>query len=170
MYDLTQFLCFLQGAESLACQDDYDLFGIARSMDWLDADGQAMPRGASPKPEDPDFGLRAGPLSRMYLDEVSEEHHSGSETSIAAFHPMGDTSYMLSDASASGAILPCGASPAAHLLGRNTSGAPLHYPATALLSLLCLMRAPFHLPVCLSGEYMADMIVVCVGSQVSCRS
>ncbi|EIE25455.1 hypothetical protein COCSUDRAFT_61672 [Coccomyxa subellipsoidea C-169] len=111
-----------QAPESLEGQDEYDLFGITRSMDWLDADGQQTPRGASPKPEDADFGLRTGPLSRLYLDEISEEHHSCSETSIAPFHHLGTPSYMLSDASASGAVLPCGASPAAHLLGRNTSG------------------------------------------------
>ncbi len=136
---MTSILPLLQAPESLEGQDEYDLFGITRSMDWLDADGQQTPRGASPKPEDADFGLRTGPLSRLYLDEISEEHHSCSETSIAPFHHLGTPSYMLSDASASGAVLPCGASPAAHLLGRNTSGA---HATTARLWLCVAASCP----------------------------
>lgn len=98
------------------------MFAITRSLDWYEADEQEMPSEALLKPEEPEF---TGPLSRMYLNNT-EEYQSSSDTSIGPVEHMGAPSFMMSSPSASNAILPCGASPAAHLLGgRKTSGAQL---------------------------------------------
>ncbi|BDA41927.1 probable telomere repeat-binding protein 6 at C-terminar half [Coccomyxa sp. Obi] len=109
-----------QAVETEEAQDEYDLFAITRSLDWYEADEQAMPSEALLKPEEPEF---TGPLGRMYLNSAAEEYQSSSDTSIGPVEHMGAPSFMMSSPSASNAILPCGASPAAHLLGsRKTSG------------------------------------------------
>ncbi len=118
----------MQAIETEEAQDEYDLFAITRSLDWYEADEQEMPSETLLKPEEPAF---TGPLSRMYLNR-SEEYQSSSDTSIGPEEHVGAPSYMMSSPSASNAILPCGASPAAHLLGdRKTSGAQLNFASVA---------------------------------------
>lgn len=129
----------LQAAESLGGQeaeDDYDLFAITQSMDWCDEDRTAVPCERTLKLDEPEFSLSPVPLGHSYLPSVSEDHHSCSETSIAPIHHLAGSTYILNSATANDAILPCGASPAAHLLGRDTSG------TTAVVTSAGQLRSP----------------------------
>lgn len=115
----------LEERSSKDADTEYDLFDITGSMDWYDAEGTMMAADMHIKSHTPDVPLGPGqdelqsPLP--YLSSVPEDPQSGSGHSCASMLSL-RPSFAMEGSTQGNSVLHTGASPAAHLLGRDPSG------------------------------------------------